>query len=695
MKRYASEDIRNIALIGHGTSGKTTLAEAMLHVTGKSGRMGSVDDGSTAFDYLEEEIEKRFTVSMAVGFVEHKGKKINVLDTPGFADFVGEVAAALRVVDAAVVVVHASGGIEVGTERGWRQAQERGLPRFLFVNQMDRENVDFDSVLSSLRERWGNGVAPYSLPIGSGEEFRGVVDVLGGKAYLTGGKADGVIEEAEVPAEIDAAFQSASEALMEAAAESDDALLEKYFEQGALSRDDMVQGLRAGVAAGKVYPVFCGCAVSNIGVRRLLDAVADLCPSSLDAGTYRVLDSEGEELDEGIDPGGAGVALVFKTQVEKHVGELAFVRMFSGKISAGDDVRNLNRSENERLGHISALQAKDKVEVGEAVAGDIVALVKLKHTHTGDTLAGQAGGKIVVPPAFPAPLLANAIRAKSKADEDKIGAALARLRQEDPTVHVRADPELKQTVISGMGEVHLDLLTKRLQARYGVEVEISEPRIGFRETIKGKAEAHYRHKKQSGGRGQFADVHIRLEAGPRGSGYEFVNAIVGGVVPGKFIPAVNKGVQELLPEGVLAGYPIVDLKVTLHDGGFHAVDSSEMAFKIAARQAMRRAFMEAKPVLLEPILNIAVTIPESFMGSVMGDLTSRRGRTQGMDPDGAFTTIRAEVPEAEMYRYSTHLRSMTGGRGAYTSTFSHHEEVPGDIAPKVIEAAKAAKADSE
>ncbi len=695
MKRYASEDIRNIALIGHGTAGKTTLAEACLHVTGATGRMGSIDDGTTAFDYLEEEIDKKFTVSTAVAFAEHGDRKINVLDTPGFADFAGEVAAALRVADASVVVVHASGGIEVGTERGWRQAEERGLPRLVFVNQLDRENVDFDSVLSSLRERWGNGVAPYSLPIGSGESLQGVIDVMGGKAYVTTGKDDGSVTETEIPAEMEATYQSASEALMEAAAESDDELLEKYFEEGTLSREEIVRGLRAGVVGGKVFPVFCGCAISNIGVRRLLDAVVDLCPTPLEAGSYRTLAGDDAEAEQPSDAQGPAVALVFKTQVEKHVGELAFIRVFSGSIKAGADLRNLNRSANERVGHISALRAKDKMETAEAVAGDIVALVKLKHTHTGDTLAAAADAQRVVPPSFPAPLLSNAIRAKSKADEDKIGNALAKLRQEDPTFHVKADAELKQTVISGMGEVHLDLITKRLQNRYGVEVEISQPRIAYRETIRGRAEAHYRHKKQSGGRGQFADVRIRLEPRERGAGYEFVNAIVGGVVPGKFIPAVDKGVQELLPEGVLAGYPIVDVQVTLYDGGFHTVDSSEMAFKIAARQALKQAFMEARPVLMEPILDVAVTIPESFMGAVMGDLTSRRGRTQGMDPDGSFTTILAQVPAAEMYRYTTHLRSMTGGRGAFTSTFSRYEEVPGDIAPKVIEAAKAAKQESE
>ena len=695
MKHHASKDIRNIALIGHGTTGKTTLAEAMLHVAGVTNRMGSVDEGTAAFDYLEEEVEKKFSVSTAVGFVEHAGKKINILDTPGFADFAGEVAAALRVVDAAVVVVHAGHGIEVGTERGWRLAEERKLPRLVFVNQMDRENLDFDAVLAGMRERWGNGVAPFTLPIGSGESFAGVVDVLAGKAFMDGGKGDGSVTEAPIPDHMEAVFQAASEALMEVAAESDDALLEKYFEEGELSREETIGGLRAGVAKGTVFPVVCGCAISNVGVRRLLDAVAELCPSALELGTYEAVNEAGEVSAVDIDPAGSAVALVFKTQVERHVGELAFVRVMRGTIKSGMDLRNLNKNANERIGHISALSAHEKTDVDQAVAGDIAALVKLKHTGTSDTLSADANAAPVRPPAFPAPLIANAIRAKSKADEDKIGNALNKLRQEDPTFIVTTDPELKQTVIAGMGEVHLDLLTKRLQSRYGVEVETSPPRIAYRETIRGSAEAHYRHKKQSGGRGQFADVNIRLEANERGGGYEFVNAIVGGVVPGKFIPAVDKGVRELLPEGVLAGYPLVDVRVTLYDGGFHSVDSSEMAFKIAARQAFKQAFMDAKPVLMEPINDVAITIPESYMGAVMGDLTSRRGRTQGMEPDGAFTTIQAQIPAGEMYRYSTHLRSMTGGRGAFTSTFSHYEEVPADIAPRVIQEAKAAKEESD
>ncbi len=695
MKRYASKDIRNIALIGHGTTGKTTLAEAMLYVTGATSRMGSVDEGTAAFDYLEEEVEKKFSVSTAIGFVEDRGCKTNILDTPGFADFAGEVAAALRVVDAAVVVIHAGHGIEVGTERGWKQAANRGLPRLLFVNQMDRDNLDFDALLASLRERWGNGVAPYTLPVGSGESFKGTIDVLAGKAYIDTGKGDGSVEESEIPADLRDAFEAASEALMEAAAESDDSLLEKYFEEGELSREETLRGLHSGVAKGSVFPVFCGCAPSNIGVRRLLDAIVELCPSAIESGEYDIVDDDGNPGKAAIETDGPAVALVFKTQVERHVGELAFIRVMSGTVKTGQDLRNLNRDANERVGHISLPRAHDKVDVSEVVAGDLAALVKLKHTSTSDTLAADAKASKVRPPAFPRPLISNAIRAKSKADEDKIGNALARLRQEDPTFHVTTDPELKQTVVSGMGEVHLDLITKRLQTRYGVEVETSRPRIAYRETIRGRSEAHYRHKKQSGGRGQFADVHIRVETAERGSGYEFVNAIVGGVVPGKFIPAVDKGIRELLPDGVLAGYPIIDVKVTLYDGGFHAVDSSEMAFKIAARQAFKKAFLDAKPVLLEPINNVSITIPESYMGAVMGDLTSRRGRTQGMEPDGAFTTILAQVPEGEMYRYSTQLRSMTGGRGAFESSHSHYEEVPADIAPRVIEEARKAKEEAE
>lgn len=686
---YASKDIRNAAIVGHGTCGKTTLGEAMLFSAGATSRRGSVDEGNSILDYEEEEIEKKMSISGAVAFIEHDGCKINFIDTPGFADFDGEVASATRVIETSVIVVHATSGLEVGTEKAWRRSASRDKSRVLFLNQMDREHADYDKILASMRERWGSGVVPVTIPIGVGSKFQGVVDVLRQRAYLSD---DGKITEADVPAELKDAMEAAHEVLVDVAAEADDELLEKYFESGELSREELLMGLRQGVAKGKIFPLICGAASQMSGVRQLLDVLVGLSPSPLEGGVFAGVDEDGEECTESIDVNGPPVALVFKTHVERHVGELAYVRVFSGRIECGDEVRNLNSESGERIGHMAVLRGKEKEEVSELVTGDIAALVKLKHTGTGDTLAGSEVKRKALPPNFPPSVIAQAIKAVSKADEDKIGSALNRMRREDPTFRVAVDPELHQTVIYGMGEVHLDMVVKRLSHRYGVEVETLEPRIPFRETIKGRAEAHYRHKKQSGGRGQFADVNIRLEGRARGEGYEFVDAIVGGAIPNKFIPAVDKGINELLPEGVLAGYPLIDIRVTLYDGGFHAVDSSEMAFKIAARQAFRSAFMDAKPVLLEPINELAVTIPESDLGPVMGDLTQRRGRTQGMEPDGAFTTVKALVPVAELYRYSTQLRSLTGGRGIFTSTFSHYEEVPGDVAPKVIESAKAAKA---
>ena len=688
MKAYASKDIRNIALVGHGTSGKTTLGEAMLFHAGATSRLGSVDDKNSNLDYLEEEIDKGFTISASVASIEHAGKKFNVIDTPGFADFSGELASALRVVEGAVVVIHSVSGLEVGTEVAWRRAEKRSLARVIYIGQMDRDNADFAGVLAAARERWGRTkVVPCTLPIGAGSSFEGVVEVIGGTAFRV---KSGKIVQGECPDDMVPEVKAAREALMEAAAETDDALLEKYFESGALSADEVRRGLRSGVAVGAIFPVICGSALSGSGIATLFEALDALVPSPEAVGQFDVVAGEGTEARKTGDSNGP-IALIFKTQVEQHVGELAFVRVFDGQMKSGDELINVNKGGGERVGNMAFLQGKEKIETSDVGTGDIAALVKLKGSGTGDTLAKKGQTLEVVGPNFPRSVISQAIKAWSKADEDKIGQALARLRQEDPTFIVTVDSELKQTVISGLGEVHLDMLVKRMSKRYGVEVEILRPRVPYRETIRGMSEAHYRHKKQTGGRGQFADAYVRVEPQERGAGYEFVNAIVGGVIPGKFIPAVDKGIQELLPEGVLAGYPIIDVKATLYDGGFHAVDSSEMAFKIAGSHAFKDAFMDCRPVLLEPIFEISVTVPESDMGAVMGDLTSRRGRTQGMEPDGTFTTIRAQAPQHELYRYSTHLRSLTGGRGAFSSKFSHYEEVPGDIAPKVIQDAKAAK----
>lgn len=687
MKEYNPTLIRNIALIGHGDSGKTTLTEAMLFSAGKTTRTGSVEEGSTRSDYNQDEIERQISLGASMLHCDWRGHKLNIVDTPGYTDFTGETKGAMRAVDNAVVVLRSVEGVEVGTEQVWQYAAEYDIPRLLFVNKMRKEHADFDRVYETIVQRFGKEAIPFVLPVDAGEHFESLIDLVRMKklTYEVGGKGRPTREE-DIPPELSDRAESWREKLVEAAAESDDVLLERYLEEGDLSDEELIAGLRTGVLAKTVFPVLCGDALTNVGVDRLMDAGCRYLASPADIPTVVGKRPDTEEAVEiETTPAAPMSALIFKTVSEPHVGELSFFRVYSGTLQSGMDVLNAAKGKSEHIGQIYFLNGKERHEIGTVPAGDMGALVKLKDTHTGDTLCDRAKPILLPGIAFPNPVIRIAVEPKAKGDEEKINAGLARIHEEDPTFVFNVDSELKQTIISGQGELHLEVVVAKLKNKFGVDVELVKPKIPYRETIRGTAEARHRYKKQSGGRGQYGEVYLRLEPLPRGGGFEFVNAITGGVIPSKFIPAVEKGLSDTIAEGVLAHYPVVDVKVTLYDGSFHTVDSSELAFKLAASMAFKSGFSEAKPVLLEPIYHVEVTVPEEYMGDVMGDLSSRRGKIQGMDPSGHLQTVRAQVPLAELYRYSTTLRSLTQGRGIHSREFSHYEEVPHDIAEKIIE----------
>ena len=687
MKEYTPDRIRNIALVGHQDTGKTMLAEAILFDTGATTRMGRIEDGNTMMDTAAEEIERQISILMAMAYVEHKSHKINILDTPGYEDFVGEVLGALDVVDAAAIVVRADGGAEVGTEKMWGFIKERRLSAVFCVNKMDKEHASFDKTVEHLHAIFGRKAVVVQLPIGEGDKFKGIVDLLSGKAYEYAADGKGKPKEIAIPADLKDKVDGMRRKLFDSAAESDETLMEKYLESDSLTYEELLQGLRAGVAAGEVFPVFCVSAAKNIGVAHFLDGIVDLVPPP----SKRAIKLPDSDITLVADPSKFPAAKVFKNVSESHVGDMLFLRVFQGTLSAGSDIYNATRSTSDRLGQFFHLQGKNRTDAPKVIAGDMGAVVKLKSAHVGDTLCDKS--KLVQIPKtdYPRPSVFSAIAAASKGDEDKIGAGLSRLKEEDPTFDFKVDSEIKQTVISGQGELHLEVLVNRLKKRHGVDIVLSKPRIPYRETITKTAQAQGKYKKQTGGRGQYGDVWLKVEPLPRGSGFEFVDGVVGGVVPGKFIPAVEKGVVAAMEDGVLAGYPVVDMRATIYDGSYHTVDSSEQAFKVAGSMGIKKAVGEARMVLLEPIMNVEIKVPEDFMGDVMGDLSGRRGKIQGMDTEGRFSVIKAQVPLAELYRYSTHLRSMTQGWGTHKREFSHYEEVPHDAAQKIVDEAKKEK----
>ncbi|MEP6681358.1 MAG: elongation factor G [Chloroflexota bacterium] len=688
MKPTTPDRIRNIALISHGGAGKTSLAEAMLFDAGAISRLGSVEAGTSTLDYDPDEQKRKQSINLAIGTLEADGVRITIVDTPGYADFQSDVVEALAAVDAAVVVIDASAGVEVGTEEVWRLAEQRGLPRLIFVNKMDRENANYDAVLDSLKAKFGPKIAPVYLPIGSAEGFKGYIDVIEQHANVY---EDGKPKEVPIPDEMRAGEQARRDALVEAAAEASDDLMMKYLDGEPLTDEEIEQAMHKGTREGSVVPVFVGSALKNIGVRELTSMIARHVPSPAEVGQRTTVDDK--ELSPTSDA--PFVAQVFKTTADPFVGRLTYFRVVSGTLRSQGHVYNVSRKEEERIGNLLGMQGKEQENLPQVGPGDIAAVAKLTSTSAGDTLTADKDHAVELPRfGFPAPSLQIAIEPESKADLDKLGQALTRMLEEEPSVHVHREDGTGETILTAMGDSQVDVLVDRLKRKFGASVRTATPRVPYRETIRADAKIDNKFKRQTGGHGQYGHVVIEFSPTESGTGFEFGNKIVGGVVPKQYIPAVEKGLHEAMSEGVLAGYPVVDLKATLVDGSFHPVDSSEMAFKVAASQALKKAFAEANPALLEPILEVEVIVPDEYMGDVMGQITSKRGHVLGMDSGDGMQHLRAQVPQAEMFHYATELRSITQGRGRFSWKLDHYAEVPHTIAERVI-AEHAANGSSE
>lgn len=666
MRRYPTAQLRNLALVGHSGVGKTSLAEAMLFTSGVTDRLGRVDEGHSFMDHEPEEIRRQSSIAMGIAPLEWRERKLTLLDTPGFFDFVGEVTAALRVVESALLVVDASSGVQVGTELTHRQAARAGVAMGAVVNKLDREHASFQKAVESLYATFGRGVVPFHLPIGKEADFRGVVDVVQERAYLFDGRE---LTESAIPADLVTEVAALRERLTELAAEADDDLTIAFLEEGALSQADLLRGLQLGIKKGQILPVFATAATKNAGAASLLNAICDYFPAPAPA-----------------EEGAPFQALVFKTMADPFVGRMSVMRIYQGTAKPDSTVFNATSGKSERLAALFIPKGKGQEPVTEAGPGDIIAVTKLAATSTNDTLCAESNPEELEPIAFPTPVYSVAVFPKSKGDEEKIGSGLLRLTEEDQTFTVQRDSVTAETIASGLGETHVDVMIERLKRKFGVEATLQAPKISYRETILGKATAEYKHKKQSGGRGQYGHCKIEIEPDPNGE-YEFVDRIFAGAIPINYRPAVDKGVQETMADGVLAGYPVHGIRCTLLDGSYHDVDSSEMAFKIAARNAFRQAFQAAKPILLEPVMLVEVRVPEAYMGEILGDMNKRRGRIMGMVASEGEQVIQAIVPQPEMHRYAIDLRSMTQGRGQFTMTFDHYDEVPAAQAKPIIEAA--------
>ena len=683
MKDYTAKDIRNIGVFGHGGEGKTTLTEAMLLQAGLVDRLGKVENGTTVTDFDPEEIKRGISINVALAPLEWKNTKVNVIDAPGFFDFYGEVAAAHALCDSALIVVGAVSGPVVGTEKAMAQTKAQGKARMMVINQMDRENANFEKVMQAVNEKFGPSVVPIQLPIMEGTNFKGYVDIVNMKGKLFDGKGE---KETEIPAALSSAAQSLYEQLTEAAAESDEELMEKYFEEGELSREEILQGLSAGVRTGSVTPVCCCTAVSGAGVPTLLDNIIHYLPSAQDAVLPKAVDVKTGEAVE-LTRNGKFVAQVVKT-VNDQFGKFSIVKVIRGTLDSSVSPYNITAEKAEKPSTPYLVRGKKSMPQDKLHAGDIGALAKLQFTNTNDTLCDQSEQVRVVEVEFPAPCISLAVSAKKQGEEDKVISGLNRIREEDPSIAIEKNAETGDVLIKGLGEMHIDVVCGKLKNKANVEAQVGDPRIAYRETIRATAEAEGKHKKQSGGSGQFGVVQMRFEPATEGEDYEFVNAIVGGVVPREYVPAVEKGLKEAMVRGVLAGYPMVALKATLYDGKYHPVDSKEVAFKSAARLAYKAACAKASPTLIEPIYEYRITVPSDNVGDIIGDLNRRRGRMMGMNPTDEGTEVLAEAPLAEMFKYATDLRSMTQARGEFTSTFVRYEDVPGNIAQKIIEQAQ-------
>jgi elongation factor G len=691
MKEYQPAEIRNFALVGHASSGKTMLSEGMLVTAGVINRMGSIAAGSTVSDYHDSEQQRQISVSTTLMHLEWLGKKFNLLDAPGYADFISEGLGALRVSDFALIVVHANHGVGVGTDAMWRYATQLGIPKMLVINAFDKEETDFEKTLAQLKEHFGDRIFPLMVPVNPGPGFNQVLDVPRSEVITYVGDKSGKFTEAPASGALAEQVKQLHAQLIEFIAESDDTLMEKFFAEGGLSEEEMRAGLHAALQKQVFTPVFVTSAENNIGVARLMDFIAKYGSSPADRPKARASDGDGKEIELALsepDP----VLFVFKTMSEAQFGELSFFRVYSGAVKFGTELQNTDRRTSEKIGQIYLLNGKTRTSVPALHAGDIGAVVKLKDTNTGNSLCGTKKPISLPKVDYPKPNIHAALKSSGKGEEDKIASGLAALHHEDPTFLYMVDAELRQTILSAQGELHLEVIADKLRKRYNVHVELGEPRVRYRETIKARGESKYRHKKQTGGAGQFAEVWMRIEPKPRDTGLEFTQSLTGQNVDRVFVPSVEKGVMKAAEEGILAGYRVVDVKVDFYDGKMHPVDSKDIAFQIAGYFGFKEAFTMARPCLLEPIHMVEIRIPEDCMGKVMGDLSSRRGKIQGMDMEGGFQLIKAHVPAKELYRYSSTLRSLTGGRGVHSESFSHYEEMPREAEQRVVEESKKAKA---
>lgn len=688
VKEFKTEDIRNIGLVGHMSVGKTSLAEAMLFSAGETTRLGNVTSGTTVSDYRPEEIDRKFSIGASLMNVQWKEKKLNIIDAPGYLDFIGEVKCTLRVADIAVILIDAINGVEVGSEIAWQNISATRCGCIVLVNRENKEHANFDKAFDSAQQAFGSNVTVVTFPTAEGENFTSVINVLTMKMLTFNKDTSGKFNSVEIPAEFMDRATELHERLVEMAAESDDELLEKFFAAGELTPEELAKGLTKGIATRNIIPIFAGAADTNIGIQALMNFIADYGPSPMAFSPVENADGS-EKRKVSSDEPFSGV--IFKTVSEPHVGELSYIRIFSGVLKTGDEVLNVNGKHTEKIGQIYLVNGKARKEIGNLYAGDIGALVKLKDSHTGDTLANKRQSILYPGIVFPKPVSDVAIIPKNKGDEERISNGLHVLNEIDRSFSVVHDQELHQTIIYGQGELHLETLIQRLRDRFNVEVDQKKPKIPYRETITGKADEKYRHKKQTGGAGQFAEVWMRVEPLERSAGFEFENDVFGGAISSSFIPSIEKGVRQILVEGAIAGYPLVDVKAIVYDGKEHPVDSKDIAFQIAGREVFKMCVKSAKPILIEPIFNIEVKIPEDFMGDVMGDLSSRRGRIIGMGAEGKLQVIKAQVPLAELYKYSAVLRSITQGRGIYTRELSHYEPMPKEIEARVIEEARVEK----
>jgi len=667
-----TKDIRNVIVLGHQESGKTSVVEALLYAGGAISKAGSVDDGTTVSDYNDDEIERKITINSSVSWLVHKGVKVNIIDTPGYTDFIGETIGGLAAADAAILVVNAANGVEVGTDRFCKMIKKKNLPFLVLVNRMDKEFADFDKCMDQLTKKYGKQNACITYPIGHQASFKGVADLVT-RAGLD--KIDDADKEAA---------QKLMERLAESVAESDDALLEKYLSEGTLSSDDIKKALRKAVVTGSVIPVLAGSAVSNVGIREMLDFIVDVFPSPFDRTPIEAVNANNERVEVPVKPDGPFAARVFKTISDPYLGQISIMKVFSGKVSSNANVLNANQGIKEKFGQVFTLVGKKDHPTDEIRAGDIGCVTKLKSTVTSDTLTDEKFPIKFNKIAFPEPAISFSIKPKTRADEDKISVALHKLAAEDSTFVTSRDAQTREMIVSGMGDLHLNIMIGRLIKRYGVQVEIGTPKVAYKETITAKGDAQYRHKKQSGGAGQFAEVWLRVEPKPRGAGFEFVNEVVGGAIPGPFVVSCEKGIRNALDTGALAGFPLIDVRAVVYDGKTHPVDSKDIAFQIAAKHGFKEACLKAKPVLLEPIMDVEVSVPDEYMGDITGSLNQRRGRIMGMEPGDGAETIKAQVPLEEMYKYVNELKSITAGRGSYTMRFAHYEVVPSNIAQNII-----------